>query len=353
MNHAEFVQKAITGLREAKMLGVDGPNTPTNWVFSCPFKENHGGRTKQQTPPFGINKITGAWHCYSCGVGGTSIHFLWARLFGVSLEEAQLLLGVPFLETDDLRKRLHSGNNTGKWPQCVEHLPHTIPLDQAPEAIEFLWDKYRIPLELAVRAGIRYCPDARIPLLARDADGKQRSIRGERLVYPITFAGQSVGWSSRALHPQGDEPKYFRPITNIGTVFYDPQGLFEKHPPKLVFLVEGEMDAIAGWRETLPMVATEKAGLTNEQAARLSGVAKTAFLFDNDDAGRKGVANAIKEHGAFLSYQVAWIRSLNRNGQVAKDPGEAVEGFGSDVLAQITLLPLAAGSLRDRLRGKA
>jgi hypothetical protein len=349
MNQVEIVNKAIKGLQEAKKLGPDGPNTPTNWVFSCPIPQKHQGRTRQRTPPFGINRISGAWHCYSCGVGGTTIQFLWARMFGIDLKAAGDAIGVPVVENEDLRRKLASGNNSGNWPVCLEPVPRTIPIMDAPEALAFLWDRYRIGPEQAVASKMTFCPDKRITLQATDETGRHKSVGGCRIVYPVTFAGKAVGWSSRSILPDA-EPKYFRPVIGIGIVFFDPAGLFTAGPPKRVFLVEGDMDTYASLRDGLPTVGCNSANLTNEQAARLAAVEEVVFLYDNDDAGRKGVARAIHDHGLFMRYKVAWVRSLNRKGEPAKDPGEAVEGFGRDVLAQIQGSSTVSGAdLRSRL----
>ncbi len=102
-----------------------------------------------------------------------------------------------------------------------------------------------------------------------------------------------------------------------------------------VVLVEGAFDLFPIQRVTPEVVATLTAKTTKPFARLLKRLAKRVYLsYDRDEAGKRGLANFIREHGPSFEevsdIDYPEIRLIN--GKLAKDPSDIWEAWGDDQL---------------------
>lgn len=134
----------------------------------------------------------------------------------------------------------------------------TLPLDQLPAnhpAVEYAQSRGFDVQEAAEAWGASYCLEAYAPF----------ELATHRLILPVWFHGQMVGWQARALG-DGYGPKYYTmPGLKKSKLLYNYDRAVES---RIVVLVEGALDA---WKVGLPAVAMFGKTLARDQKAVLLG----------------------------------------------------------------------------------
>lgn len=312
----EIVYDTIKTLQDKGLLGKIHQDSGDNYVLSCPFVDNHGGRREQNTPSFGIHRTDGKWHCFSCERGGQSIYSLFSALTGASKEEAELTLGKPRVDSNSVLEALSALKAGEAKPELMTGGLQAIPIFQSKEALDFMVSKRGIPEKVLKQCGVRYYPEDFMPARM----GELRSgVKGRRIIFDIIHNGQYVGYSSRSMGD--DQPKYYRPIRRVNLTVYNPISV-SPQTHSYVVACEGEISCLAAIREGLPAVCTFGANISYSQAAFLSGFQTAFLLFDGDEAGAKGVAEAIKAYGASCNFRSVILPA-------GKDPASLEPGWGS------------------------
>lgn len=271
------MRDTLTGIdieRLARELAPKGKRRGDEWVGSCPFH-------RDRTPSFGISLDSGAWHCFSCGRGGTSVLGLKADLEGVSFADAAREVegaAVARVPPRDIRKA---------FPPISEGIVHSLVAAMNPKAYAWLEHvrgisektarKYEVGLWTDPRDK---APDARrFAIPVRDEAGAVRNIR--LWLPPVgRFADAAKREAVGKIRSWG--------------VGYGEARLFpvDQLAAGEVVVCEGELDALALIGAGLNAItATGGAGTWREEwSARFAGKRATA-CFDHDDAGWRGAAS--------------------------------------------------------------
>jgi len=341
MESQELIHQAILTLQNHGVLGKSVSRSGDNLIFNCPFPENHGGRTSQKTASFGIRVDNGKWHCFSCKEGGKSIYSLYASLMKVEEDEALDILGQPVIPYQAVEQALQglkspvlsSPSPMGPYPMNL------VGIQSHKEAAAYLHSR-AIPEEIWHRAKLSFCPDARMPEVLT-SKGPSRGVPGRRIVFPLSWEGKVVGYSGRAID-KVSAIKYYRPVNNINQMVYNPMG-YSPEGTKTIFVVEGEIDALASIREGLPTVSTFGADISYAQATWLNQFDLVVFLYDPDDAGRKGLDRFRERYaGFFPRHRVFWLPQ-------GKDPGSMSLGWGKTIEGML-LTPATDKTLDNLLK---
>jgi hypothetical protein len=324
-----YILSVISRLQEAGKLNKERKGNWKNAVFDCPFHWNHGGRKVQNTPSFGILRSTGAFNCFneSCNGRGPSIDVLYERLMGIKDHVVEAEVSSNKEKVESLRdKILFAGIKKDLEPKALAY-PTVESIDKHKDALEYL-EKRNIPEWVWRRAGATFSP------------------KHKRIVLPISLSNKIVGYSGRSILPNV-QPKYYRPIENIGSVLYDPAGILNMaKKPSRVFIVEGEFDALSCMREWLPPLASFHSHLSKEAFVHLSGFQEVVFMYDPDASGVAGMVKAVKKFGLFLNWRIF-------NLPQKMDPGNMPVGYGKVILKKLDEAPVKSNlnSLRRRLNG--
>lgn len=211
------------------------------------------------------------------------------------------------------------------------------------EALTYITEKRKLPLELVQNFGIGYAPDAtsltryltkkkgyttaqlEYAGVAANYNGRVIDFFRNRLIFPIQdVRGNVVAFSGRALDNIA-QPKY---INTRETKVYKKSeslyGLFQAKDDirreKKVIVVEGELDVLSPRKEGIQnIVAAKGTALTEEHIKLLKRYAeKIIFCFDQDPAGTEAQRRALElmeKHG--LTSAVITLEG-------GKDPDELV-----------------------------
>ena len=318
MNLNQIVANGIKRLQDKGLLGNAERQGRTNSMFSCPFRHNHGGKVQQDTPSFSVNTTNGAWLCFNpaCGEKGRSIHTLYAKLTGELVDKVEEDLGKVEIGTNDIRKRLLSRPEDVE-PEMIGQFPGTDAITTFKRASDYMISR-SIPPNVWERL---HCSYHRLGYGGVD-----------RIIFPLYWNGTLVGYSARAIG-KVKEMKLYRPVKNIGHMFYDPLDLLgDAKYIGPVFLVEGEFDVAACVRENLPVMGCFQANIGEARAHYLQKFGSITLAFDGDDAGMTGSYKAIKAVGHLFPGRMR-IQRMDDGG--AKDPGEMPVGFGPRWMARL------------------
>ncbi len=323
MDQREIIANGIDDLQAKGLLGRLAARSGENYIFSCPFPDNHDGKTEQKTPSFGVHAEEGMWHCFSCKAGGKSFKFLYAALLDVSTDMAEEMLGTPQIPFAQIRAAIESLGKMKDEGYPSPKAPYPEKTDPATNAAALRYlNKRNIPESVWRAAGVSYYGGQYMPVFE---DAEFSGTRGNRIIIPVEYGGEVVGYSGRSLN-ENDERKYYRPINNVTSCVFNPMRVTPENS-KIVYVVEGEFDALACAREKLPAVATFSANVTAQQNKFLSQFKDVVFLYDPDAAGHAGVVRTMMLYGGFLSPKVLWLPQ-------GKDPGNMPEGWG-DTIRQV------------------
>ena len=256
------------GLRNTKVANSE-------LISSCPFPENH--RHGDSRPSFGIDLNSGLCHCFSCGYSGNLLTLARDRL-GMSFLEAQRTF-YGDITPEEITRMVHGDNN--------EMRPMT-------------------PLEIDIS---NWCPYNHPYWIER---GFTEQTIGEwqlgydrvenRVVVPIYYQGELMGWTKRALDD------YTKPKWSNNPELQKSKLLFgvDKVMGDKVILVEAPLSAIMLWQQGIPnAVASMGASLSDEQAKILRSISNQVLVYyDPDEAGRTGTVGAIRKLKDFVDVYV-------------------------------------------------
>lgn len=333
------VEKVLDDLEKLGKLDRPRRRGRKNITFDCPF---HSKGKRQETPSFGVEAETGEWNCFnpSCGRRGPTVQVLYAYLTGTAEAEVEAIFPQDFGATDDLRRKLSSGEDLS--PRPMAPYPATIDISDSPEARAYM-ERRRIPRAIWERLGLRYCPAERI----RSSFDDNNTVGGRRIIFPIKLPGGRFGFMGRSIGE--DRVPKWRPISNTFGVFYDPLGMLDPSPVMgndCAVLVEGEFDLAACVREGLPVISCLGARLGIERAPLLEKFNRVMLLFDGNKAGREGRARAVYECGRLLGHRLCWFDIPE-----GYDPGSLPLNFGAAIKARLAHRPSFSDTLKGRLHG--
>lgn len=323
------LNQVISDLQDRDLLGNMRGRSGDNLMFSCPFTDNHGGKTWQKSPSFGVRdtdapgRPAGSWNCFSCHAGSKDIADLWSLLTGQTVEEAreefsqsEVLIDTVLSAVQKLDEKINLAT------VCMTDWPVTTPIESSKLAMDYLLGRGVTP-ERWTELGLEWFGGENMP---PRKDKEKSSVRGNRIIIPVWWGGRRIGYSSRAVG-YDTTLKYYRPMTNMQTTFYDPYDVL-RGDRKLVFVVEGEFDVWASNWEGLPTLGGWGSGLTRHQAKILAKFETVVFLYDPDKAGVGGVARVEDMFGGLLKWRALWLPE-------GKDPSKMTEtspGWGKKVL---------------------
>lgn len=110
----------------------------------------------------------------------------------------------------------------------------------------------------------------------------------ERIVIPLWWEGNLVGWQARRLNAQ-DEPKY-----KNSPDFPRDRVLFNYRPGEPMVLVESPLSVLRHWHGHPGIVSTFGAAVTEKQMSLLSRASSLTIWLDNDKAGWEGTKLVIE-----------------------------------------------------------
>lgn len=245
--------------------------------FLCPV---HG----DSRPSASVNVVKGAWYCYSCGAKG-----------GITGEDA-------LIEPDYQVMR--------RWfdQKMEEHRVY-------PESWLARWDAGEVHPYWARRVGV---PAARHFRLGYDAEADAGT-------YPLReWDGTVLGVVRRNFKDEG--PKYLYPRgLDISQYLFN----YSQEQRKVVFLVEGAMDAIALWNIGVHAFAIYGSRLSETQIQLIERVDPQYIVtaFDNDDAGFRAYCDVERAFKHRLVERMRWPASW----------GKDVDEIGPDHLKNVVL----------------
>jgi hypothetical protein len=329
----DIVQNVIENLQNRGLLGPMRATSGDNAMFDCPFRENHNWKTHRKAH-FGIRivpstgKPAGVWHCFYCHASGKDILSLWTRLTGQSFKEAKKeLSSYEVIEETLIREIKSLDEKINNRPVCLTDWPPTVPIEDSSVAMEYLLGR-GITQDIWRRAGLEWFGGETMP--PRQGNEKS-SVKGNRVIFPIEFEGRRVGYSARAVGYE-TKIKYYRPVSNVNVMLYDPVHLLSGKDWSRVFVVEGEMDCLACIREGLPAVSTFGSSLSKWQAQALTRFHDVCFLYDQDKAGIDGIKRAVTKYGGILRWRAFWLPR-------GKDAASMPPGWGKTILAMTSQKP--------------
>ncbi|MBP1992840.1 DNA primase [Paenibacillus eucommiae] len=334
----------------------------------CPFHS-------EKSPSFTVTPEKQIYHCFGCGVGGNSIHFLMG-IEGYSFAEAVRGLAeqaeIPItweestaeqteqqqeksalLKAHEFAAKLYNYilGNTDQGKVALEYLRSRGVSDKLIETFQIgyapaMWDtlvkqleKRGFDLALMEKGGL---------ISARsEGDGYLDKFR-ERIIFPICDAsGKVIGFGGRAM---GDaQPKYLNSPETV--LFNKSRTLYNMHLAKpnvrklqKTVIFEGYMDVIKAWEAgVLNGVATMGTALTKEHAGLLNRNSEQIVLcYDGDSAGQSAAFKSIpllEEAGCRVN--VAMLPD-------GRDPDDYVSNFGFERFVREIVEP-AVPSMKYKL----
>jgi hypothetical protein len=256
----------------------------------CPFHDDRG-------ESFSVNLLTGQWNCFA-GCGSGNVIGFHAKKCGVNEKDALKNLcriyNVPSSK----------GGKRGPDPDQAKPDAKTIPLKTLdlfrvipPEVLSYLQEKRGWSLEIIQRhqvgynAKLRFSPgnigEERITIPIFDEFGELANIRSYQ---PGAAQNKLMSWSTGSKKKgtwQGFGEGRLFPLSALGQA---------RSEGKIVYLIEGEPDCLCGLsRELLCITSTFGADNWKDEWNALFKGLHVRIAYDNDEAGRKGMAR-VCEH---------------------------------------------------------
>lgn len=259
-------------------------------IGACPI---HKGENQTS---FRVSLSKNAYHCFSCGAGGNVLDLV-AALEGIEVRQAALLLADIFgVESGRGAERpAQPAETTQEAPSPTLH--RRVEEDQAPnEPLKFELDKLDGAHPYLAERGLQ--PETVAAFGVGFHDG--RGIMKGRIAIPIHgTAGKLLAYAGRFPgEPPEGEPKYRLPsgFHKSLELFNLCRALGEPDETPLA-VVEGFFDCMRLWQLGYRRVVAVMGSTVSPAQARLAAEAvgrrgRVSLLFDEDDAGRAGRAEA-------------------------------------------------------------
>ncbi|MBQ7178475.1 MAG: toprim domain-containing protein [Victivallales bacterium] len=313
---------------------------------SCPFHNSASGKSFHVTPE------KNSWWCWGCRIGGNAVKFIMdyehvdyptaleiiasESRITVQYDHAPYTPGAP-------KQQVARQDILSVLDQVCSHYEENLRKPQNARALEYIMKrgfkeetlkKYRIGYamgasvltigidqEALVAAGV---------LKVSDTGNRYDPLEG-RITIPIyDNAKHPVGFTGRLLTPSDNRPKYLN--TADTAVFKKGRTLFGWYAAqkmlrsifgeKKIYLIEGQLKAIALCEAGYPTIAAGGTGFTDQQAALISRLTDKAVIVpDPDEAGTAAaVSTARTLRKAEITVEIG---ELDRTDDpLAKDPDD-------------------------------
>jgi DNA primase len=292
------------------------------WTFwHCPF---HPG---DQTPSLGVNREECRWFCFGCRKGGDAITWLmdFQRLSfkaaceylgeGKSNNESQP--DFPVIKPSDQPKR-HPDNLQDFWKVIIETCQEMLWQPEGAKALEYLHQRgLRDTTLQSPFFRIGYSPGTKISGVWVD--------RGIVIPCFTTCNNMEIEYVSYIKVRRPDcEPKY-KKLAGQGAKLSGMFGAEWALGADVVFITEGEFDALLLWQEARDFVGVCTLGGASDQLdfARFGLyllAAKHIFIaYDNDPAGQKAVETWKEMSARVLPAQVPAGKDITEYWQAGGD----------------------------------
>ena len=323
-----------------------------DWWGCCPF---HG----EKTPSFHVIPDKKMYHCFGCGVTGSTIKFVMEMeklSFIEAVEALAKRAGIPVVYAEGSYQASSEDTFKETLLELYERVSGTFHyfLLNTPEgaaALHYLEGRL-VSREMIDRFKLGYAPSNRrwlfkflqtkgysADFLARSGlfskNYPEVSFFSGRIMFPICNRhGQPVAFGGRLV--EGEGPKYLNtgdlPQYKKGeTLFAFSQAIAQIRKEKTVIFCEGYMDVIAFHQAGITnAVAPLGTALTEGQVKLIQSFADTVILsFDSDFAGQQATYKAIKLcRLGHLQVRVLRIRE-------GKDPAEILALKGAESLTEL------------------
>lgn len=256
---------------------------------SCPFPENHKNEDVHKSFSYCISKDMA--NCFNCG--GMSLKFIALKKFG--REGLRLLKDYKQAVTEGFSDLINTIDSIDeeviltkiKTKSKVDSkILNTYPALKKYRGMSFIYKKFRVKYDSRLR----------------------------QIVFPVLdFGGTLVGYIFRYV----DEKSYYKSKDFPCSQYFYGSHLFK--PKDTIIIVEGCMDVIRlydyGYESVLGIMKSKLSLFQCQILREIAGDSKIVLMLDNDNAGRIGVMNALKQIGDLELYGVEYPK--NR-----KDPDE-------------------------------
>ena len=323
-----------------------------DWWGCCPF---HG----EKTPSFHVIPDKKMYHCFGCGVTGSTIKFVMEMeklSFIEAVEALAKRAGIPVVYAEGSYQASSEDTFKETLLELYERVSGTfhyflLNTSEGAAALRYLEGR-SVSREMIDQFKLGYAPSNRrwlfkflqtkgysADFLARSGlfskNYPEVSFFSGRIMFPICNRhGQPVAFGGRLV--EGEGPKYLNtgdlPQYKKGeTLFAFSQAIAQIRKEKTVIFCEGYMDVIAfhqaGFTNAVAPLGT---ALTEEQVKLIQSFADTVILsFDSDFAGQQATYKAIKLcRLGHLQVRVLRIRD-------GKDPAEILALKGAESLTEL------------------
>ena len=229
-----------------------------NAMMCCPFH-------KDSSPSFAVNLASGAYICFACGAKGKDIVSLYARLNGVSREEAENSFGHEYgnlMFNNKLNRVEVSETNYTKSVPIHVNVLSIFKFDESNDIIS----KLNTTIETAKSARLSICTDKKYV---------------GRLAIPIDGF-----WELRDLTKKSSKKVLYTKGTKTSELLYsiDNKKNFEE-----CFLVEGVKDVLTIEGFGLKAVSCFGTNVSSKQISKMLnlGIKKLKIMYDGDEAGSR------------------------------------------------------------------
>ena len=323
-----------------------------DWWGCCPF---HG----EKTPSFHVIPDKKMYHCFGCGVTGSTIKFVMEMeklSFIEAVEALAKRAGIPVVYAEGSYQASSEDTFKETLLELYERVSGTfhyflLNTSEGAAALRYLEGR-SVSREMIDQFKLGYAPSNRrwlfkflqtkgysADFLARSGlfskNYPEVSFFSGRIMFPICNRhGQPVAFGGRLV--EGEGPKYLNtgdlPQYKKGeTLFAFSQAIAQIRKEKTVIFCEGYMDVIAFHQAGITnAVAPLGTALTEEQVKLIQSFADTVILsFDSDFAGQQATYKAIKLcRLGHLQVRVLRIRD-------GKDPAEILALKGAESLTEL------------------
>jgi DNA primase len=234
-------------------------------IHSCPLPfglHKHGDRN----PSASLNYKKLVFHCFGCGSGGSLLWFIGVCR-GVSTQNARgWLVNESGIEGDNLGSLLEFFDAVytpkGETKEPIPSYSIKV-LDPWKFIHPYVTEVRKIPLETVMKFQIGW--------------DKEKN----RIVIPLFWRGNLVGWQSRRLINDGTAKYIF------STGYPRKQTIMNYDATRDALIVESPFSVLSKWKDYPVIEATFGASVTKQQLRLLSKHSKVTLFMDNDEAGWK------------------------------------------------------------------